>query len=284
MTEAPSRFGPPPSIPFEVEPTEEQVAFFREHGFLAVDRITTDEELEWLADVYTACFDPDDEAATRTRWDTEAGTSGEQLETRSQAFFPEMAVPELLHTSYRRNARRYVAAFFDVAEDELTCWTHMLHKPAGIGRPTYWHQDESYWEPALAYRAAGTWMPLQDCPVEMGCMQFLPGSHRRGLLAHHSRRPDIRPDLYEVVEPVDETDAVACPLPAGGATFHHSRTLHYTAPNTTDIDRRAYAIEHETRPTILDTPVDKPWVEASRRLLGRPKSLVYVAEGEFREV
>jgi ectoine hydroxylase-related dioxygenase (phytanoyl-CoA dioxygenase family) len=118
----------------------------------------------------------------------------------------------------------------------------------------------------------------------MGCMQFLPGSHRRGLLDHHSRRPDIRPDLYEVVEPVDETEALACPLPAGGATFHHSRTLHYTAPNTTDVDRRAYAIEHETQPTVLDIPVDKPWVEATRRQLGQRQSLVYVAEGEIREV
>jgi ectoine hydroxylase-related dioxygenase (phytanoyl-CoA dioxygenase family) len=264
----PSRFGPSPSPDFPVAPSEQDVAFFREHGYVAVDRLTTDEELEWLAAIFAACFDPADDAAARTRWDTEV-VAGDERETRSQASFPEMAVPELLDSAYRRNARRFVAAFLDVAPDDLTCWTHMLQKPAGIGRPTYWHQDEAYWEPALDYRAVGAWMPLHDCPVEMGCMQFLPGSHRGGVLVHHSRRPDIRPDLYEVVEPVDEAQAVACPLPAGGATFHHSRTLHYTAPNTTDQDRRAYAIEHETRPVKRAVPLDKPWVEATRRQLGR---------------
>ena len=278
----PSRFGPSPSPDFRVFPSEEEVNFFGEYGFLAVDRLTTDEELEWLGTVYAACFDREDEVATRTRWDMEQDAAGKPLETRAQAFFPEMAVPELLGSAYRRNARHYAAAFLGVATDELTCWTHTLHKPASIGRPTYWHQDEAYWEPALDYRAVGAWMPLQDCPIEMGCMQFIPGSHLGGVLPHHSRRPDIRPDLYEVVEAVDHGLAVACPLPAGGATFHHSRTLHYTAPNTTSQDRRAYAIEHETSPTRRATPADKPWVEATRQRLGRPASLVHVAEGELR--
>ena len=40
--------------------------------------------------------------------------------------------------------------------------------------------------------------------------------------------------------------AAACPLSAGGATFHHPRTLHYTAPNTTDVPRLAYPIDRHT--------------------------------------
>jgi ectoine hydroxylase-related dioxygenase (phytanoyl-CoA dioxygenase family) len=275
------RFGASPTPDFEVTPTDEDVRFFRDNGFVSVARITTDEELDWLGTVYDACFDAADEAAARTRWDEETAETG-AVTTRSQAFFPEVSFPELLDTAYRRNGRRFAAAFMDVGEAELTTWSHMLDKPAGIGRPTYWHQDEAYWEPAVAHRALGAWMPLTDCTIEMGCMQFIPGSHLTGLRPHLSRRPDIRPDLYEVAEDVDDSVAVACPLPAGGATFHHSLTLHYTAPNVSTRDRRAYAIEFETRPIVRDVPLDKPWVAATRALLGEPTERRYLADGEWR--
>lgn len=276
-------FPPPPPSELAVTPTAEEVAFFEENGYLVVERITTDEELEWLAQVFEACFDERQALAARTRWDTEA-VDGDQVRTRAQAFFPELSVPGLLDTTFRRNGLRYAAALMGVDERELTTWSHMLDKPAGLGRPTYWHQDESYWEPALEHRAVGAWLPLTDCTVDMGCMQFIPGSHERGLLPHRSRRPDIRPDLYEVVEPVDDRGAVACPLPAGGCTFHHSATLHYTAPNSTDRGRPAYAIELETRPVLRPEPLDKPWVQATRDILGHPDGIRWIGNGEWREV
>jgi hypothetical protein len=85
-----------------------------------------------------------------------------------------------------------------------------------------------------------------------------------------------------VVEDVDESRAVPCPLPAGGATFHHSLTLHYAAPNVSTRARRAYVIEFEARPILRDVPVDKPWVAATRVLLGEPTERRYLADGEWR--
>lgn len=284
MSNPGDRFGPPPPSSFRVEPTPEQVASFAADGFVAVPRLTTDEELHWLDDVYRACFDPDDAASERTRWDVETAEDGSQRVTRAQAFFPEVSVPQLLDTTYRRNGLRFAARLLGVAEADLTTWSHMLDKPPGVGRPTYWHQDEAYWDPALQFNALGVWMPLEDCSIEMGCMQFIPGSHRGGVRPHHSRRPDIRPDLYEVIEDVDDSAAVACPLPAGGATFHHSRTMHYTAPNETGRVRRAYAIEYETAPVVRDVPASKPWVTATRAQTDGPVALRYMANGSYREV
>ena len=159
----------------------------------------------------------------------------------------------------------------------------MSDEPAGVGRPTYWHQDEAYSDPAVERRAFGAWMPLSECTIEMGCMRFIPGSHRDGVLPHHSRRPDIRPDLYEVVEEVDDSRAVACPLPAGGATFHHVRTLHYIAPNVSPRTRRVNAIEFETKPVRRAVPAATPWITATRAILGEPASHGYSADGEHRE-
>jgi hypothetical protein len=36
---------------------------------------------------------------------------------------------------------------------------------------------------------------------------------------------------------VDDSTAVACPLPTGGATVHHPLTLHYTGANQSDEHR-----------------------------------------------
>ena len=38
------------------ELTEEQVRFFRENGFLSIERITTDAEVEWLRGIYDRLF------------------------------------------------------------------------------------------------------------------------------------------------------------------------------------------------------------------------------------
>ena len=58
---------------------------------------------------------------------------------------------------------------------------------------------------------------------------------------------------------VDDSQAVVADLPAGGITLHHCQTLHRTAPNTTDRQRRALAIHymtprHKVRPHQRNDP------------------------------
>ena len=55
---SPPLIGTPPNVPFEAQPSADDIAFFRENGFLAVARITTDAEVDWLAGVCQHLFDP----------------------------------------------------------------------------------------------------------------------------------------------------------------------------------------------------------------------------------
>ena len=41
----------------QVEITEDQASFFRENGFLSIQRITTDAEVERLKEIYNQLFD-----------------------------------------------------------------------------------------------------------------------------------------------------------------------------------------------------------------------------------
>ncbi|HEX2485334.1 MAG TPA: phytanoyl-CoA dioxygenase family protein, partial [Myxococcota bacterium] len=132
----------------------------------------------------------------------------------------------------------------------------MIYKPAGDGRDVPWHQDEVYWEfPAQRCHSLSVWMPLDEVTPESGCMQFLPGSHRLDVLRY--REPPGEPLVLD--QPVDVSRAVACPLAPGGATFHHCRTLHYTAPNTSARPRRAFTTIFHGPRTERTPPLVRPW-------------------------
>ena len=48
--------------------------------------------------------------------------------------------------------------------------------------------------------------------------------------------------LLDLSGSIDTSGAVPIDLPAGGCMFHHCQTLHYTQPNTTDRQRRAFIL------------------------------------------
>ena len=265
-------FGPPPSGEFVVEPSPGEIAYFREMGFLPVERLTTDEEIAWIRRIMEYIFDPanaDQEGAPIDR----SGTRQDgESSTLQQSFFPEIRTPELLQTNHYKNAKRYAAALLDVPIETISAWGHMIRKPVG-GRSAPWHQDHAYWQPEMSYHALGCWTPLHDVSVEMGAMQFIPGSHKRGLLPHrHVDKPEH--NLLEVTAPHDKDSAVACPLRAGGATFHHYDTLHYTAPNTTAQPRLAFPMEFQQDPVLREMPLDMPWVDQTRAVVGQGATLL----------
>lgn len=244
-----------------VEVSDEQVEFFRQHGYVAFDRITSDEELAWLRDVFDELFAAD--ATTYFDVMRPLGATGDPV--FPQTLFPEIHHPELRDSTYVANARHIAARLLDEPEERLTNWGHMLDKPARRGHEAPWHQDEAYWEPELRYHAVGAWMPLDDADVDNGCLWFLPGSHLGGVLPHQHLGGDPRIHGLELVDPVDTGGAVPVPLSAGGASFHHPRTLHFSRANASNRGRRAYANEFQTPPEQRDTPAERPWVDEGRR-------------------
>ena len=72
------QLSPVPTTTLEVTPTADEVEFFQENGYLVVERITTDEELEWLTELYEHIFDPanaDDRGAPVDRSTTDGSTT-----------------------------------------------------------------------------------------------------------------------------------------------------------------------------------------------------------------
>jgi ectoine hydroxylase-related dioxygenase (phytanoyl-CoA dioxygenase family) len=139
---------------------------------------------------------------------------------------------------------------------------HAINKPARVGAPTPWHQDEAYWDPGFEHFEISVWIPLQAATSQNGCMHFIPDSHKLAVIPHQPINNDPRITGLEVVPgSFDFSGAVACELPAGGATFHHGRTLHYTSANETDQPRRALILMGGLAAKALVTPRRFEWLE-----------------------
>ena len=261
-----------PDNDFQIDVTKEQIAFFHENGFLSIERITTDEEVEWLRGIYDQLFTQRVGEEEGRYFDLGGPRAHAGLEVLPQVLGPEATFPELRESTYFRNARKLSAKLLGVGEEKVNGGGHMILKPSHYGGETPWHQDEAYWNPGMIPHSLSVWLPLDPATVESGCMQFIPRSHMGHVRWH--RHIDDDPLVHGLVtDDVDSSQAVACPIPVGGATFHHCRTLHYAGPNTTDQPRRAYILVFSGPPKKRDKPAHRPWQTEEQEALAKLKSL-----------
>ncbi len=257
-----------------MEPTiklrPDQIEAYHTNGFLTIDAITTPEELALLREKYDQMFA---RAVGREEgnWFDLAGTNEEGKEVvMPQVLDPERYVPEFKNTLMRANADAIAKQL--LGPEATGSGAHCIYKPPKISPETPWHQDEAYWDPAYEYCTLSIWVPLQPATVEMGCMWFVPGTHRWDVLPHRHINNDPRIHGLELVDFEKYTKvAIACPLPAGGATIHHPRTLHYAGPNRSDTPRRAYILGGQLPRKKRAVPLRYPWLEEEDSLVTRTK-------------
>jgi hypothetical protein len=259
VKEVSMEFGNPPASGYRVEVGAAEIAFFRENGYLKVDRVTTEAELEWLRNVYDALL-----AAPRSGYldgvfdlSRPYGTTDEPR--LGQLLFPERRVPAIRDTDMWCNARNISVALLGIEADAVESWGHLIFKGAHSLTETPWHQDEAYWDVHKSYCALGSWLALDDVDTDNGCLWFVPGSHTGDVLPHRHLGGDPEVHVLELAIDVDVCAGRPVPLRAGGMTFHHSRTLHYAGVNRTGRIRRAWANEFQAAPEDRDTPADHPW-------------------------
>jgi hypothetical protein len=252
-----------PSAELAVSLTPAQVDEFKTRGFTHVSRITSDDELAWLGELYDWLFAERTQAVPGGYFDLSRPYDSDGPDLQPQLLSPETLVPELRKTALFQNGRRLASVLLGAELAAVRGWGHMIRKPARIGAPLPWHQDEAYWDPAFDYAALGVWMPLDPATHESGCMSFIPGSHRRDVRKHRHVGDD--PTVHALfTDDVDERAAVPLPLAPGGAILHHCRTLHSSGPNRSDYARRAYANEFQLTPRKRAVPFDRPWVTEGR--------------------
>ena len=132
-----------------------------------------------------------------------------------------------------------------------------------------WHQDSGYFgaqsESALIPTA---WIPLVPVDETNGCLQVVAGSHKMGLLNHHTEDREGR--FLEVLDSlIDESKVITCPMETGDALLFHNLTLHRSTVHTTSnimrwaIDIR-YLRDGDEEGSIYWKDTDFKWVIRSQ--------------------
>ena len=166
---------PPPAVSTEL------ISALHRDGFAVIERVTTPEDLDRITRIMARLYRRYRSLAReRYAWDlgvADVGESPEILEI-NQTIDLE---PELRETLTFSRCRALAEILLDRPVEYR--FDHAIYKPAFNGRATAWHQDEAYTlDPTLV--TTHFWVPVQDVSVEMGCMQFIPGSHRERIRPH----------------------------------------------------------------------------------------------------
>jgi ectoine hydroxylase-related dioxygenase (phytanoyl-CoA dioxygenase family) len=146
-----------------------------------------------------------------------------------------------------------------------------LVKPPFIGSEKPWHQDNAYFSVTPLDSVLGVWIALDEATAANGCMHVLRGGHQLGALRHfHGRDCEIMPQR------VDESQALAVPLPPGGAMFFYGMLPHQTPPNSSPDRRRALQFHYRSASSqvVPRDEYDRIYAEAD----GTPASCAAAAD------
>lgn len=132
--------------------------------------------------------------------------------------------------------------------ENLLVWSvELFIKEPGDGNFVSWHQDITYWGMGDTDEEVTAWLALSDVSIEAGCMRFVPGSHRGGIVKHDDTfRASNLLSRGQEIGGIDESSAVPGPLKPGEMSLHHGRCFHASAPNRSGDRRIGCAIRYVT--------------------------------------
>ncbi len=212
--------------------TSQQIDFFHENGYVIVENLLNQQEVEYFRQVYED-FLHGKIATNGQRSDLSGLTDKGEKERIVQIMRPSLLHQPLQNSILHQRAVQIAQAL--MGKDMELDFDMLIDKPPYTNAPTPWHQDEAYWIDMEDKRAASCWVALDDVVKENGCMWFVPKSHLQPLRQHEQTGKGGALQCE-----ADELEAVAAEIMAGTCTFHHGRTIHYARGNNTSRRRRAF--------------------------------------------
>ncbi|MAI24982.1 MAG: hypothetical protein CMN75_03020 [Spirochaeta sp.] len=145
----------------------------------------------------------------------------------------------MLFAKYSKNPR-----LLDLMESLLGPDLHVIHtmlinKPPGVDGRHPFHQDLLYFPFRPADLIMGTSTALEEVTRENGCLEVIPGSHKRDLMEHEN--PDwehLNIGYFGVKEMEGEDDRVYLEMEPGDLLLFHPQLIHGAGRNQTDGFRR----------------------------------------------
>ncbi len=220
--------------------SDEQVEFYREHGYLAGVRMLADDQVDALRDELQQLVDPEHPGHTLF-YEFNSNESADPEKILFHALGAWRITPGF-HDMLWNPAFTVPAS--QLLGGEVRFWhDQIFYKPAHHGGVVIWHQDYSYWTRTQPMAHLSCWIGLDDSTRDNGCVHYVPGSHRWNLLP----REDFANDMDAIQAALTpqqrrEFNPVAIELKKGECSFHHPLMVHGSFENRTERPRRAAVI------------------------------------------
>ncbi|MEY3643325.1 MAG: hypothetical protein RLZZ207_19 [Bacteroidota bacterium] len=235
--------------------TKEQLDFFHENGYLAGVQLLNDTQIRALDKALDEVMDPKHPLHGLFH----EFHSNESSDPNTVLFHSlgHWRIATAFHDAIWNPAFRMVASQL-LGNRGVRFWHDQLFcKPAHHGGVVAWHQDYSYWTRTVEMQHLTCWCGLDDATEENGCLQYVPGSHRWGLL----EKPSLAGEMDGLMAMLSEEQKaqfapVAIPLKAGYAAFHHPLLVHGSYANYSPRSRKAFVVNVFADGTISDS--DEP--------------------------
>ena len=149
-----------------------------------------------------------------------------------------------------RNERVLDAVEAAIGPDIMLLRAGFFMKPPHSTGHVTWHQDLTYWGLDRPEEVTA-WIALTPVTEANGCMRFVPGSHRQGIVEHvdSDDRENFLTRGQSIAVPVQESDSVSVVLAPGEMSLHHGQIFHASGPNNTDGWRIGLAARYVTPST-----------------------------------
>ena len=208
---------------------------YHELGWVVVEEVFTRDEADAI------CREAMD-VSSKELEDAVAGYAADESEDGSLAPrkidnpFVKSAV--FRQAALNREMRDIMTGF--LGREPLLARDQIFMKPPRFGSAKPYHQDNAYFLCSPADDVITAWIALDDVDGENGCLRYIDGSHKLGLIPHepipgepHNKAP--RADMVDL-----NRESLGC-VRKGGVLIHHGWTLHTSHRNESDRWRRAYA-------------------------------------------
>jgi ectoine hydroxylase-related dioxygenase (phytanoyl-CoA dioxygenase family) len=221
--------------------SDEQVRFYREHGYLKGIRILDDRQIEILREELAGLFDPK-HPGHELFYEYHSNESPDPQKVLFHALGAWRITPGFHDLLW---SPAFTMAASQLLEGAVRFWHDQLFcKPARHGGVVAWHQDYSYWTRTQPMAHLTCWIGLDDSTRENGCLHYVPDSHRWPLLPVTGLAGDMEA-IREVLSPEQWEQfqhPVAIELRRGECSFHHPLMVHGSFENRTDRPRRAAVV------------------------------------------
>ncbi len=225
-------------------PTDEDVAFYREHGWYVSQKLLDEEAIEDALYGIDRFYAGERDRTLPIRrgyldWKPEDGDvlrQNDYISLQNDEIRELVSNPIIGAVAARLAGATTIRLFHD----------QLIYKPPSddVATTVGWHSDRSYWKTCTSERMLTAWVPFVPVSEASGTLTMIDGSHRWPNVEAFDTFNDRDMRGLEAQFESDGEPVVRVPmeLEPGQVSFHHCRMLHGSLPNRSRNPRIALAI------------------------------------------